>query len=171
MTLQIRVELPRIQLTVLPPRMDVELEYPQVRIAQEQPRVYIDQTAPLGEIGLQRSLALARTYSQKAMVNAAEAIAAYAQEGNMYLEVHKGVTVGQVVRAITQEDIPELNIAALPATRPKIEAEGNLEIDFKVGGVQIDAHLGEVRVDVHGGQVDIAVEGHGRPRSTVDLRI
>lgn len=172
MSLRIRVELPRVHLNIAEPRIEVDLQHPEVRISQEQPRVLIDQTAPLADIGLKRSLALARSSAADGRERAAEATVAYAREGDMYLDVHKGVTVGQVIKARTQEEVPELNIEALPRSRPAIEAvEGELAIDVVPGGVRVQAHLGKVALELEEGQVTVSAKDVPRVGETVDLRI
>lgn len=171
MTIQIRVDLPQIRLTWSAPRVDVDTAYPQVHIEQELPRVRIDQTPPLGEIGLQRSLELARTLSLRARQRAAEAIVAYAREGDMFLDVHKGVTVGRVAKAKAEAELPELNVEALPKSRPRIDVEGGLAVDVRLGGVEVEAERGHVKVDLIRGRVIVATGREARPGTAVDVRI
>lgn len=171
MRLEIHTQMPQVKLDVALPKLKMNQQHPQVRIEQELPRVTIDQSAPLGEMGLKSSLGLARSGRDQAQAAGYQAIGDWAAEGDRYLEIHQGVDVADVVKERTTPPIPELNVAAVPRSRPKIEVSGGLRVDIAQGSVQTHTELGSVDLFLQDGTVTVSTKDVPRMGEAVDIRI
>lgn len=169
--LNINVTQPRIALETRPPSLRIEQELPRVEISIEYPTVHIDSSAPRAEIGLADIDSLARKLRDAARLRVLAAIAAWAEEGDRLREIEKGVTVGQRVAERQRASWPEINVAAVPRTRPEIEVSGGLWIEVRDGRLAIDLVPGYARVRALLHDVEVsAVDGVGRG-SMLDVRV
>lgn len=88
------------------------------------PKLHIDMTAPLGEIGLKKSLALARDHAAAARDKGHENIAAMAREGDRLRDIHAGVNIIDETVAKAWPPPKEVNVGLIPRTPVTITPEG-----------------------------------------------
>lgn len=162
----------RLVLHTHPPRLNLDIRLPEVRLEQrfprldvdvEPPAVLIDLSDPLAEIGLKDPLRFARSVKEESRQAALAAIASLAREGDRLAALEEGVTVADVVAMRTTPPVPELNVAALPRSRPRIEARGGVSVRWELGGVQGELLPGGVAVQFVPGTVEITAVDAGVP--------
>lgn len=88
------------------------------------PKLHIDATAPMGEIGLKRSHALARDNAAEARDRTLEGIAKTAREGDRLRDIHLGVDIIQETVARAWPPPKEVNVGLIPRTPVTITPEG-----------------------------------------------
>lgn len=93
-------------------------------IGWQPPLLLIDATEPLGEIGLKKSLALARDCAAEARQKAHENIAALAREGDRLRDIHLGVSIIDETVAKAWPPLKEVNVGLMPRSPVKITPAG-----------------------------------------------
>lgn len=88
------------------------------------PKLHIDAEAPLGEMGLKRSLPLARDDAAAARDEAHEGVAKTAREGDRLRDIHVGVDIIQETVARAWPPPKEINVGLVPRTPITITPQG-----------------------------------------------
>jgi hypothetical protein len=103
-----------------PPLLDIEIDYP---------RVELDAEAAMAEIGLKRSLAVARDLAAAGQKAAYESIARWARQGDELAAIEKGVSVADLAEEIAWPgDRQQINVDVAPKSRVEVNATGSISI-------------------------------------------
>lgn len=161
--LQITSTYSTMDLEIYWPRADIEQRVSQVQIRTIGPEMQIDQLQSRNELGIGGFGYYSRQVRDSAYQKTIEAIGKMAAAGDEVVQraghFREEMILAEQARRAMLEEVPELNIRAAPATRPKISFNYKQEISWNQGGVNIRHRirppeitwtLGGVKVDVRG---------------------
>ena len=141
----IRIDTTDIQLGVdyTPSKLDIDSriaklemhqEYPEVRISTEMPRVLIDQSQCFAEAGLKKNYDFTKEAAMRGYRQAMGFIGQTAEDGDALAAIERG---GDPIAEIAERKAfpqKEFVLAAMPKSRPRIKATGNIAIDWRKNG-------------------------------------
>ena len=116
--------------------LSIQTTYPSVQIDRQLPKVIIDQYQCFAEAGLKNNADLAADSVAYAYSKGAEGIDTIVSEGNRMGAIETGNF--DVITDIAFEsglEEKDWNIDLMPKSRPKIEVEGHLNIEYEMGKV------------------------------------
>lgn len=161
--LRISTTYPRFEVDYHWPRAQIEQRVSQVQIETEGPRLEIDQRQSRAEVGMGGLEHFSRTVRDQAREKALTAIGETARDGDEVLaragHFREEMIFADQARRKLEAQIPELNIKAVPVTRPKITFHYSQDLNWQRGGVTITHQvrpptitwqLGGVTIDVRG---------------------
>lgn len=177
MGLQINTVKPLLEVNVTRPGMSISQSNGEqtittakakLNIQSEKPRVIIDQYQCFAEAGLKNYLDLTKEGARLGAQKAMEAIARYIEDGDRMAQIENG----------TPQAIPELaeknawkpqqvfDIGTIPKSRPKIDVEGSLNIEWQMGNVNIDYKVNKPKIDIRPNKVEIYL----KQKPSIDIR-
>ena len=116
--------------------LSIQTTYPSVQIDRQLPKVIIDQYQCFAEAGLKNNADFAADSVSYAYSKGAEGINTIVSEGNRMGAIETGNF--DVITDIAFEsglEEKEFNVDIIPKSRPKIEVEGRLNIEYEMGKV------------------------------------
>lgn len=161
--LNIRTTYPRFDLEYHWPRMEIEHRVSQVQIERSGPTIEIDQLQSRNELGIGGYQYLSKKIREQGYQKVLAGIAKMAQEGDEVMNraghFREEMIFSDQAKRRMDEQMPELNVASAPSSRPKIRFHYEQEITWDQGGALIKHHiqpptinwqLGEVKVEYVG---------------------
>lgn len=116
--------------------LSIQTTYPKVQIDRQLPKVIIDQYQCFAEAGLKNNADFGADSVAYAYSKGAEGIDTIVSEGNRMGAIETGNL--DVITDIAFEsglEEKEFNVDIIPKSRPKIEVEGHLNIEYEMGKV------------------------------------
>ncbi|WP_077369562.1 DUF6470 family protein [Anaerosalibacter sp. Marseille-P3206] len=138
--------------------LSIQTTYPKVQIDRQLPRVTIDQYQCFAEAGLKNAKDFTADSVSYAYSKAAEGIDTIVSEGNAMGAIETGnfniITDTAFDSGLGQK---EFNVDIIPKSRPKIEVEGHLNIEYEMGKVNFykESMLEQKYKTTMGGLVDV----------------
>ncbi|MTI46804.1 MAG: hypothetical protein FH761_03135 [Firmicutes bacterium] len=125
-------------------------------IKKESPKVIIDQYQCFAEAGLKNNEDMIKEYAQLGHKKAIEGIRRIVSEGNMLANVRSGSPnmVARIAKSISWGGIKEFKFDMIPKSRPKIEVEGYLQIDWNIGELDINYTPHSPKINYQIGKVE-----------------
>lgn len=168
MSLSITTPKPQLQIKTTSSRLSIQQpkgEFsitrtnPEISIDRQLPRVLIDQSRAFSEAGLKRWWELMDEYAKLGKMQALNAIARIVDDGNRMAQIQNKMPPAIPELALKNSTTPpfEVNFDIVPKSRPKIEVEGHLNIDWKLGELKISYTLREPIIEYTPSVVDISV--------------
>ncbi|WP_069650367.1 DUF6470 family protein [Caloranaerobacter ferrireducens] len=165
MPLQITTTKPIIQINTTNGQMNIrqpkgeqniETTMPRVKIESEKPRVIIDQYQCFAESGLKNYLDLEKQAAMLGYQRVLEGIARIVEDGNRMAQIENGMppAIPELAEKNAWEEF-DYNIDIIPKSRPKIDVEGSLNIDWELGKVNIDYKTNRPIINFQRGKVEI----------------
>ena len=142
----LNIQKPQVKLSITPPKENVSYNISEVSVTSADPKVRIDMSQTFTDMGLRKpeifrdyTVSLGRSKSM-------EGIARRVQEGKSLAAIHKGSTVGGVIKSrVRAEAECPYTIGFIPEHAPEIEAEvERLEVEAPPGEVSLNCELGGV---------------------------
>lgn len=114
----------------------MESTYPQLYIDRKLPKVRIDQSQCFAESGLKNPIDATADIVADAYVKAREGIGRIVDEGNRMAMIENDMpdAVPEIAFENSFEE-KELTLDCMPKSRPKIEVDGHLKIEWEMGKV------------------------------------
>ncbi|NLM24518.1 MAG: hypothetical protein GX208_00180 [Firmicutes bacterium] len=158
----------RLLIDITFPELNLSYRFPEISIRQNPggfeaeyfgPEMIIDQDDAMREMGLGNYMDLAKEAALAGKQEVLSGIARIAREGDRLLDV---LTTGknilpQIAKQYMISDIPELNVAAIPKTPPKIEMHYELKINWTRSKVDLSVQTYPVMTYCIPGKVDVSV--------------
>lgn len=168
MPLTINSTKPQLQITTTNARLNIQQPKGELSITQTKPamtidrqlpRVLIDQSQQFSEVGLKKWYELIDEYAQLGRQQALKGIARIVEDGNRMAQIQKRMppAIPELAQKNSTPSKLEFNFDMIPKTRPKIEVEGYLNIDWQLGKTEINYKLRKPIVEYTPGRVDISV--------------
>lgn len=168
MSLNVSTRMPQLQIKTINARLEIQQPKGELLISQTKPtmivdrqlpRVLIDQSQQFSEAGLKKWHELIDEYVQLGRQQALKGIARIVEDGNRMAQIQRKMPEAIPELALKNSTPPkvEVNFDMIPKTRPKIEVEGYLNIDWQLGKVEINYIPKKPIVDYIPGRVDISL--------------
>ncbi|SHH69849.1 hypothetical protein SAMN02745135_01724 [Caloranaerobacter azorensis DSM 13643] len=165
MSLQITTTRVMIQINIIDGKMsicqprgeqNIHTTMPKVRIEFEKPKVIIDQYQCFAEAGLKNYLDLTKEAARFGYQKVLEGIARIAEDGDRMAQIENGMppAIPELAEKNAWEEL-DYNIDFIPKSRPKIDVEGRLKIDWELGKVNIDYKVNKPIINFQRGKVEI----------------
>lgn len=161
--IQIHTTFPQLEINCVWPRLEINQQYPQIQIETHGPNITIDQEAAKADIGLANVQYFndeIKTLSRAAIL---EGIKRYAQDGDRIVrsvgKMDMRKVLGQMVKERDRERIPEINIDVIPKTRPRLQFDYGIQIDWLPGWLDIQPIIQPPEIKWYLGQVEINTVG------------
>lgn len=163
--LQINTIRPQIQINTINGQMEIRqpkgeqsihTTMPKVKIESETPRVIIDQYQCFAESGLKNYLDLTKEAARLGYQKVLEGITRIVEDGNRMAQIENGMppAIPELAEKNAWEEL-DYNIDTIPKSRPKIDVEGSLNIDWELGRVNIDYKINKPIINFQRGKVEI----------------
>jgi len=163
MHLRIDTTFPQLDIEYFWPKLEVDQRLPQIQVETSGPKVEIDQREAWAEIGFRDRPFLNTYLKELSRASVLKGIRRYAEEGDRFArslgKFDMRRVMGQIVKERDRAKIPELNVQAVPKSRPRIEFEYEATIDWIEGWLSIEAVVHPPRITWQLGRVDITVVG------------
>jgi len=163
MELRIQTTFPQLDINYIWPRLVINQQPTQIRVETSGPKVEIDQREAWSEIGYSARPLFNKQISDLSRAAVLKGIRRYAQDGDRVVrslgKVDMRKVTPQIVKERDREKIPELNVAAVPRTRPKVKFAYEATVDWVEGWVTIHAITQPPEITWQLGSVDIFVVG------------
>ena len=131
------------------PKLNHSSTYPKI--------VDIDLSQCRTDMGYPQLYVAGTQWRDKAKLHALEYVGAKAAEGDALMAIEKGITIVDIVKS-EFPDPPEVNIAAVPKTPPKITFEyGKMQKELSRGSVKVDVAEKPVSLDFKRAKVNISM--------------
>ena len=130
---------------------------PKLKIRREAPRVIIDQYQCFAEAGLKNYIDLTKEYADLGHQYAMEGIARRVEDGNRMAMIQKNMpdAIPELAEKNAWDPQAEFNMGTIPRSRPKIDVEGSLDIDWEMGNVDIQYTPQKPIIDFNPGKVEV----------------
>lgn len=130
---------------------------PTMAVDRQLPKVLIDQSQQFSEAGLKKWLELTEEYAQLGQQQAMKGISRIVEDGNRMAQIQRIMppAIPELVLKNSTSPRVEVNIDFIPKSRPKIDVEGYLNIDWQLGKTDINYTVGKPIIECTPGKVDI----------------
>lgn len=159
MRLLINTSYPRSEINFRLPDVKLRQDFGGFNIAYSGPDIVIDQKQSMLELGFEDVTYMTKKFVAAGRQAVLSGIARASQDGDRLMT---GMETGEnVFAALARENmfdhIPEINVAASPRTRPKIDMHYDMEINWLESKVDINFEIYPFRVEWILGRVDVRV--------------
>lgn len=158
---QLKITTTNARLDIQQPKGDLTITQtkPTMTIDRQLPKVLIDQSQQFSEAGLKKWYELIDEYAQLGQQQALKGIARIVEDGNRMAQIPKRVppAIPELAQKNSTPQKIEFNFDMIPKTRPKIEVEGHLNIDWQLGKTDINYTPRKPIIEYTPGRVDISV--------------
>lgn len=158
---QIHITTTNARLQIQQPKGELSIiqTKPTMIVDRQLPRVLIDQSQQFSEAGLKKWYELIDEYAQLGRQQAMNGIARIVEDGNRMAQIQRKMPPAIPELVLKNSTSPKLdfNFTMIPKTRPKIEVEGYLNIDWQLGKTEINYTPRKPIIEYTAGRVDISV--------------
>lgn len=160
---QIGLENKKSVQTIRQPKGDLNIkqEKPEMIVDREIPHVIIDQSQCFAEVGLKRVTDVFKECAELGQQALFEEIGRIAQEGDRLARIEEGIDLRSLLADMAEERAwhsVDINIDIAPKSRPNIEVQGHLKVDWKLGGALIDYKPNKAITRYQPGDVNIYIK-------------
>lgn len=163
MRLQIQTTYPRLEVSYFWPSVNISRQDTQVKIETRGPNIKIEQSKSWAEMGLRELTYFNDEIKAQSRAAVLERIRRYSQDGDRIVrslgKVDMKKLTGQMVKERDRAKIPEINLDAIPKTRPSIEFEYETHVDWEQGRLEIQPQIQPPEINWYLGGVNIHVVG------------
>ncbi len=114
----------------------MRITYPQLYIDRKLPKVYIDESQCFEEAGLKGPIEFSKDEAKYAHLAGLQGIGRIVDEGNRMANIENNMS--DAIPEIALENTfneKEFNLDTIPKSRPKIEVDGYLKIQWEMGKI------------------------------------
>lgn len=136
-------------LSIRQPKADLEIvsEPAELNTQNKQVRIKIDQSQCFSEAGLKDIFELTEEFAQRGKEYALEAIGKIVDEGDrMAMIENHADAFGEIATAKALPPPAEVNITLIPVSRPKIEFEGGISFNPRIGELRINSRINSPQI-------------------------
>ena len=131
-----------------------------MHIDKQAPRVIIDTYEQRAELGMKNNMDLLIDAKQLARQSLMSAIGRIVSDGNRMANITKNMplAIPELAERNSKPTMHEFNFALLPISRPNIDVEGHLNIDWEIGGANIDYKPQKPKIEYARGNLNISMK-------------
>ncbi|WP_041701352.1 DUF6470 family protein [Gottschalkia acidurici] len=128
-----------------------------MNIDKQAPKVIIDQYDCFAEVGLKNNIDFITEVAQLGKQAAIKAIGRIVEDGNRMAMIQKRMppAIPELAEKNSRPTQYEFNFKLIPTSRPKIDVEGYLNINWELGGAEISYSPKKHEIDYNLGKVNI----------------
>ena len=146
----------------------------EMQIQRQAPRVLIDQSQCFADLGFKNTPEISAEAAQLGRQRASDYAGQMAAEGDYLTKIEQGANVGDLAaQRVLNDAKSDWNIAFAPQSRPQVEVQGSLNLDWRVVEEMMEFKSFGRNFNFHPGRLEVYVQQYGKIEInyTIDQRI